>query len=164
MSKWKHTDNNDWNTTAYIWDKIIPFMPKDKQIWCPFYNDGYCKKYLEQQGFNIIHNDEDFWGEMYDDVVVIDNPPYKIKGVVKIKELIMLRLLDYKKPFMLLLPSTTIQTQYFKNLQDKYGKFQLCIPKEKYNFERFEGDKTKCLFYTLWVCWNMNLTNDINII
>jgi hypothetical protein len=158
----KGDGGNDWNTTPYIWDKIIPYMPKNKMIWCPFYNDGYCKNYLEEKGFNVIHNDEDFWEVKphYENVVVVDNPPYKTDKI-KLKESIMLRFIENNTPFMLLLPSTTIQTKYFKEMSDKYGKFQLIIPKEKYNFEKVMGEKTKCLFYTLWICWNMDLAKDV---
>ena len=36
---WKHTEDNDWNTPKRVWDKIIPFMDKEKVYWLPFYND-----------------------------------------------------------------------------------------------------------------------------
>jgi len=159
---WKHTEDNDWNTPKMVWDKIIPFMDKEKVYWLPFYNDGYAGKYLTEKGFKVIHRNEDFWNNMYDDVVVVDNPPYKVKGIVKIKKKIMERLIKNNIPFMLLYPTTTIQTAYFKDLQD--GKFQLLIPQEKYNYEKYEGDNSRCLFYTLWICWNMKLKNDMIII
>jgi hypothetical protein len=161
---WKHSTDQDWNTPSMVWEKIIPHIPPDKQIWCPFYNDGYCKVYLEKQGINVIHNDEDFWNTMYDDVIVVDNPPYKLPHIIKSKREIMLRLIRSDTPFMLLFPTTTIQTAYFKDLKDRYGHFQLCVPSQKYNFEKYEGDKSKCLFYTLWICWKMNLPNDFNVI
>jgi hypothetical protein len=101
---------------------------------------------------------------MYDEVVVIDNPPYKIPSIVKLKYKIMLRLIENKKPFMLLFPSTTIQTHYFKKLVDEYGNFQVIIPKEKYDFTKSDGTGGKCLFYTLWICWNMKFPQDYNII
>ena len=138
----------------------MPHIPKDKKIWCPFYNDGASGEYLASKGLNIIHQPEDFWETMYDDVVVIDNPPYRISLIVKLKYKIMLRLLEHKKPFMLLFPSTTIQTHYFKKLVDEYGKFQIICPKEKYDFVKRDGTGGKCLFYTLWICWNMDLPKD----
>ena len=97
---------------------------------------------------------------MGNDVVVIDNPPYRTKSIVKLKYKIMLRLLENKIPFMLLFPSTTIQTQYFKKLVDEYGKFQIICPNEKYDFVKRDGSGGKCLFYTLWICWNMDLPKD----
>ena len=157
---WKHTEDNDWNTPKPVWDKIAPLLNKDKMYWLPFFNDGYAGRCMRDNGFRTIEKDEDFWKTMYDDVVVVDNPPYKIKGIPSIKRKIMERLCDNKIPFALLFPTTTIHTQYFKELQDKYGKFQLIIPSEKINFEKYEGHDSKCLFYTIWVCWNMDLPND----
>jgi hypothetical protein len=142
MENWvrarQRSSNNDWNTPKMIWDLL-----------------------LENK---LITKDKNFWETMYDDVVVIDNPPYKINSIVKLKYKIMLRLIENKKPFMLLFPSTTIQTKYFKKLVDEYGNFQVVIPKEKYDFVKSDGTGGKCLFYTLWICWNMKLPNDFNII
>lgn len=157
----KYSLNNEWNTPKYVWDKIIPFISKDKIIWLPFYNDGASGKYLEDCGFDIVHNTDDFWESNHGDIV-IDNPPYNSKYIKRIKEQIMIRLIELDKPFMLLLPSTSVQTKYFKSIYNEH--FQLIIPKEKYDFERFEGDKTKCPFYTLWVCYKMGFEKDFYII
>jgi hypothetical protein len=155
---------NDWNTTKYIWTKLLPHIPKDKIVWCPFYNKTapMCEKYLTELGFNVIHKDEDFWENNHGDCV-IDNPPYKISGIVKLKEKIMIRLMELEKPFMLLFPASTIQTAFFLRLYEK-GGFQLIVPSEKYDFERYEGEKTRSMFYTVWICWNMNLPKDLIVI
>lgn len=165
MERWVRargkSSDNDWNTTPYIWDKLMPHIPKDRDIWCPFYNDGTSGEYLAKQNLNVIHQPEDFWETMYDDVVVVDNPPYRIPSIVKLKYKIMLRLCEAKIPFMLLFPSTTIQTHYFKKLEETYGKFQVIMPCEKYDFIKSDGSGGKCLFYTLWICWNMDLPKDL---
>ena len=169
MENWvrarQRSSNNDWNTPKKIWDLLLEnkLIPKDKKIWCPFYNDGFSGEYLASKGLNIIHKQEDFWETMYDDVVVIDNPPYKINSIVKLKYKIMLRLIENKKPFMLLFPASTIQTAFFLRLYEK-GGFQLIVPSEKYDFERYEGEKTRSMFYTVWICWNMNLSKDLIVI
>ena len=157
----KFGEDNNWNTPSGVWNKVIEFIPKDKTVWMPFYNDGYAGEYLRGKGFNIIHENVDFFESDKGDIV-IDNPPYKDKNIVKIKDKIMKRLIELDKPFMLLLPSTTIQTQYFDSLHNEH--FQLLIPREKYNFEKFVGDKTKCPFYTLWVCYKMGFERDYYII
>ena len=158
--KWKHSADNDWNTPKPVWDKIAPLLDKTKTIWLPFFNDGYAGLCLRDLGFNTIEKDEDFWENMYKDVVVVDNPPYKIKGIPSIKKQIMERLCENGIPFCLLFPTTTIHTKFVKDLQNKYGKFQLIIPSEKINFERYEGHHSTCLFYTCWICWGMNLPDD----
>ncbi len=153
--------SSDWNTPAYVWDTIIPFIPREKKIWMPFYNDGYSGNYLREWSFDIIHKNEDFWNHNRGDCVV-DNPPYNCKGIVKTKEKIMKRLIELDKPFMLLMPTTTIQTQYFKNIHNEH--FQILVPKEKYNFEKSDGEATICPFYTIWVCYKMGFEKDYYII
>jgi len=115
---------------------VFPLLDKTKRYWLPFYNDGYCGKIWEQYGFDVIHQEEDFWETMYPETIVVDNPPYKVKGIVKVKEKIMERLCENNIPFCLLFPTTTIHTGYFKGLEEKYGKFQLIVPSRKIDFER----------------------------
>lgn len=166
---WRHTNDNDWNTPKSAWKKIFPLLDKSKTYWCPFYNDGYCKSVFEEEGFDVIHDEEDFWETMHRGTVVVDNPPYRVKNykgknIPNVKDKIMRRLIYKDIPFCLLFPTTTIHTQYFKKLQDKYGGFQLVCPSEKINFEKYEGDKSKCLFYTTWICWNMNFDKDFLVV
>jgi len=153
--------DNDWNTPKPVWDKIAPLLDKKKTIWLPFYNDGYSGLCLRDLGFSTIEKDEDFFQHMYADVVVVDNPPYKIKDMPSLKKKIMERLCDNGIPFCLLLPTTVIQTKYCKELQEKYGKFQLIIPSYKIDYEKYEGHQSKCLFYTCWICWGMEFSNDV---
>lgn len=154
---------SDWNTPDDAWDAILPFFPKDKTVWLPFYNDGYAGDYLADKGHSVIHRDEDFWVSNHGECV-IDNPPYKVKGIVKVKLKIMERLIKLNKPFCLLMPTTTIQTKYFKELSDTHGRFQLIIPSGKIDFVNNYKQNAKCLFYTLWVCWGMGFDSDVNLV
>ena len=88
---WKHTEDNDWNTPKPVWDKIAPLLDKDEMYWLPFFNDGYSGLCMRDNGFRTIEKDEDFWENMYDDVIVVDNPPYKVKGIPFLKKKIMER-------------------------------------------------------------------------
>jgi hypothetical protein len=159
MGKWRKKKDNDWNTPSFVWDDILHLIPKEKTIWLPFYFKGYAGEYLKSKGLDVIHQDEDFWENNHGDCV-IDNPPFTQEGMVKPKLKIMERLISLNKPFMLLLPSTCIQTKYFKQLTEKHTGFQLVIPRQKYDFEKDGGIRVKCLFYTLWICWNMNFEKD----
>ena len=158
-SAWK--EDNDWTTPKYVWDEVMEYIPRDKEIWLPFYNEGASGHYLKEKGFNIVHKDENFWEVDYGDVV-IDNPPYRITGIPLTKEKIIMRLMDLNKPFMLLVPTTTLQTKYFKNLDD--GNFQVIMPSTKYNFEKDGKIHKATPFYTLWICWKMNLKKDFIIL
>ena len=57
---------NDKISDNYItnhdeWTRIKEFIPKDKQVWCPFYCDGSMVEPFKEMGIDIIHNDEDFF-------------------------------------------------------------------------------------------------------
>lgn len=157
--KWK--EDNDYETPSHIWDDIMHLIPTNQEIWCPFYCNGYSGNYLKSKGLDIIHNEEDFF-ENDRGACVIDNPPYRSSQRCLIKREIMKRLKFLNKPFMILVPASTIQTSYFKNLFDK--DIQLVIPSKQYQFMK-NGELTKgCPFYTIWVCWKMNFEKDIIIV
>ena len=102
--------HDDYMTPKYAWQNIQQYIPKDKVIWEAFMGDGKSGKYLEELGFNVIHNDNDFFDDdtlpEYD--ILVSNPPFsKSKDILN-----RLKILD--KPFILILPSSKINTQYFR--------------------------------------------------
>jgi hypothetical protein len=154
--KWK--EDNDYETPSHVWDDILHLIPKNKQIWSPFYCNGYSGNYLKSKGLDVIHLEEDFF-ENNKGEVCIDNIPYRSKERTLMKREIMKRLKILDKPFMILVPASTIQTAYFKDLFD--DDIQLIIPSKQYQFLK-NGQLTKgCPFYTLWICWKMNFEKNI---
>ncbi|GAH08981.1 unnamed protein product, partial [marine sediment metagenome] len=75
---------------------IQEYIPKDKVIWECFMGDGKSGQYLEELGFDVIANDNDFFQSDEGDIVV-SNPPFS-----KSKEVIT-RLKELDKPFILIL-------------------------------------------------------------
>ena len=55
----KESDNH--SSPKKIWEDIKDYIPKDKIIWSPFYNDGKQKDIFGEIGFDIIHEDKDFF-------------------------------------------------------------------------------------------------------
>lgn len=55
------TKYDDYMTPQYAWEQIQHIIPKDKVIWECFYGDGTSGKYLEELGFNVIHQNIDFF-------------------------------------------------------------------------------------------------------
>ena len=80
----------DFMTPEYVWDWIIPFIPKDKIIWEAFYGDGESGKYLEKKGFEVIHKNIDFFENNEGDIVV-SNPPFEKKKEIIITNLVRKR-------------------------------------------------------------------------
>jgi len=145
--------HDDYMTPKYAWENIIEYIPKDKIIWEAFFGDGQSGTYLSQLGFNVIHEPIDFF-ECDKGDIIISNPPFSLS-----KE-IMKRLLILDKPFILIFPSSKINTQYFREWKDK--KIQIIIPRKRIQFIKNGNElQNKCNFDCFYYCYKMNLPNDI---
>lgn len=159
----KWTTHDSYMTRKEAWADISQYIPNNAYIWEAFYGDGRSGKYLEELGFQVYHEDIDFFESNPSGTThIISNPPYTQKREVFER----LKLLG--KPFIMLVPTTVLHTKYFKEtFQDEH--IQLIIPFRKRQFDKLEGgkiveQKDNCSFYTLYVCWRMNLDKDIILI
>lgn len=148
---------DDFMTPSYVWDWIVDYIPKDKIIWECFYGDGNSGKYLSSLGFNVIHEDIDFFKHNHGDIC-ISNPPFSIKPRV------FLRLKELQKPFIMLCPISTITTKYFYNLFA--NDIQIILPPKRIQFIKLVDGKDyeqldRCNFDCCFICWKMNLPRDI---
>ena len=140
---------DDFNTPIKVWKDIEEYIPKDKVIWCPFYNDG--KHTLIDLKYNVIHENKDFFTYQPDNYdIIVDNPPFSIK------KQILQRLLLLDKPFILIMPVSTLCYQYFKSYKNK---IQIIIPPKRYNWK--PEKQSSATFDTLFYCYKMNLPRDI---
>mgnify|MGYP003630418129 FL=1 len=148
--------HDDYMTPKYAWENIQQYIPKDKVIWEAFMGDGKSGEYLEELGFDVIHNDNDFFESNEGDIVV-SNPPFS-----KSKQ-IMPRLKELDKPFILILPSSKINTQYFReNFKNTDSQLQLIIPRKRIQFVKNGNElQNKCNFDCFYYCYKMNLPRDI---
>ena len=152
--------HDDYMTPKYAWDNIKQFIPKDKIIWEAFYGDGNSGKYLTDLGFNIIHEPINFFEEEPTEwEMLVSNPPFS-----KVKE-IMQRLLQLDKPFIMIMPSSKINTSYMRAWKDK--GLQIIIPRKRIHFEKLvdgivpENWKNACNFDCFYYCYKINLERDI---
>ena len=99
--------HDDYMTPKSAWQNIKDYIPKDKLIWEAFYGNGDSGKYLTELGFTNIHKDLDFFENDIGEIVV-SNPPFTLC------EEVLARLKELNKPFILLMPSSKIFTQYFR--------------------------------------------------
>ena len=148
--------HDDYMTPKSAWDNIKQYIPKDKVIWEAFMGDGKSGEYLTELGFNVIHNDNDFFESNEGDVVV-SNPPFS-----KSKEIIS-RLKELDKPFILILPSSKINTQYFReNFKNTDSPLQIIIPRKRIQFVKNGNElQNKCNFDCFYYAYKMNLPRDI---
>lgn len=157
--------HSDYMTPTHAWEDIESFIPDNKIIWSPFYGDGNQKNIFKNMGYDIIHQDKDFFTYTPEYDLIIDNPPFdKCNDIfIKLKKL--------NKPFILLMPTGKLSTKYFKDFMKDNDKIQIIIPKKRINFIKYvDGVINKsikpngCNFDCYYYCFKMNLKNDITFI
>jgi len=154
--------HDDYMTPKYVWENIKHIIPKNKVIWESFFGDGKSGDDLKELGFNVIHEEIDFFDNetLPDYDLIVSNPPFsRAKDIMK-------RLSELDKPFILIMPSSKINTSYFRdNFTNK--KLQIIIPRKRIHFNKLidgkkpENSKNVCNFDCFYYCYKMNLKNDI---
>jgi len=142
-------------------EMLLPFLPKDITIWeCTAIKDSQIVKVLETNGFNVItsHIDDglDFFKyepDNYD--IIITNPPYSLKTKF------LKRAFELKKPFMFLLPLTTLEGKD-RGAMFKKHNIQLLIPDKRFNFK--PDKNSSAWFQTSWFTYGLGLNFDLNFI
>jgi len=156
-----HTKCDDYETPIEAWRDIKHIIPKDKVIWEAFYCSGKSGDDLRELGFDVIHEDIDFFQHNKGDVIV-SNPPFTKKKQV------FRRLKQLGKPFIVICPSSTINTKYIRELFCKCDEpLQIIIPKKRIQFiKKVDGETPKersgmCNFECFYYVWKIGLKNDI---
>ncbi len=145
--------HDDYMTPKYAWENIKEYIPKNKVIWEAFYGDGKSGQYLKDLGFDVIHEKIDFFEENKGDLI-ISNPPFSDA------KNIMNRLYELDKPFILIFPSSKINTQYFRKWKCK--GIQIIIPRKRIQFIKNGNElQNKCNFDCFYYCYKINLEKDI---
>lgn len=152
--------HDDYMTPKYAWENIIQFIPKDKVIWEAFYGDGNSGTHLRELELTVFHEPIDFFVEEpnhWD--LIVSNPPFsQTKAILD-------RLLVLDKPFIILLPSSKINTSYMRAWKNKH--LQIIIPRKRIHFlKKVEGIvpenwRNACNFDCFYYCYKMNLPTDI---
>ena len=150
--------HDDYMTPRHAWEDIQHLIPRDKVIWEAFYGNGQSGTYLTELGFNTIHRDIDFFENNLGDIIV-SNPPFtKAKDVLK-------KLKELDKPFILILPSSKINTSYVRENYKNQG-LQIIIPRKRIHFDKMvDGEivqqKSSCNFDCFYYCYKMGFEKDI---
>lgn len=151
--------HDSYMTPKYAWENIKHLIPKDKVIWEAFYGDGKSGSHLKELGFEVINENVDFFSNNLGEVIV-SNPPFS-----KSKE-VMKRLKELDKPFIMILPSSKINTSYMRENYMNQG-LQIIIPRKRIHFIKLvEGEvpknwKNACNFDCFYYCYKIGLERDI---
>jgi len=144
--------DDDYMTPKSAWEQIQHLIPKDKVIWEAFYGDGNSGKFLGELGFNVIHENIDFFEHNKGDIVV-SNPPFTLKFPI------LKRLKELNKPFILLLPASVLGS---KQLHSLFGnELQVIVPDGRINYIK-NGELTKGVWFaSFYYCWKVGLPRDL---
>lgn len=171
MAGWQTTSiqnnankHDDFTTPKSAWESIRHLIPADKVIWEPFYCDGASGKFLTELGFQVIHQNIDFFQHDLGDIVV-SNPPFsKTREVLK-------RLHDLGKPFILILPALKIHTHYLNDIfRDDPDPLKIIIPRRRIHYMKVvagkpvEGWKPQTSYESLFYCWKIPLARGITFL
>jgi len=154
MSFTNDKDSDNYITNKIEWERIKEYIPTDKKIWAPFYCDGKQKEYFKEMGYDIIHEDEDFFNNNKGDII-IDNPPFSKKREI------FSRLKELGKPFILVCPSMLLSYKYFQELFKE--EIQILVPFKRINFKHLNSNKKNYSppFASFFYCYKMNLEKDL---
>jgi hypothetical protein len=158
--------HNDYYTPKYAWENIQHLIPKDKVIWegCMLNSTlSNSPQYLTELGKEVVYDLKmdclECEPENWD--MIITNIPFE----TKIKIDILRRFVKFNKPFIVIMNSMNIFTNYFKDIfEDNFKDLQIIHPKGKIHFDKLVGEeivKTKnCSFYCVYVAYKCNIPND----
>ena len=90
-------------------------------------------------------------------VILLLVPPFSKKKEV------FTRLKELNKPFIMICPSSMLNTQYIRKLFSKTeDKLQIIIPRKRIQFIKDGNElQNKCNFDCFYYCYKMDLKNDI---
>ena len=173
MTKFKVYDQ--YYTPKIAWEKIAHLIPTDSIIWEAFLLNSKKSKsiqYLKELNFKVVGNTKwNFLKKSKDKVfrkkynLIVSNPPFETN--IKIK--ILKRLVKNNKPFIIIMNSMNIHSNYFNDIfKEKRKHLQIIYPRGKLHFERLD-EKTKqtelkknTSFYCIYVAYKMKLkTKDL---
>ena len=158
----KFSNHDDYYTPKWIFERFNHLIPNDKVVWemCLLNSNEQSKTYLTELGFNVIgDNTCDCLSDTQyekDCDMIITNIPFSNP----IKTNILKKLVELDKPFMIIMNSTNIHSNYFQEIFEGKDLYFL-YPKQKLYFDKYNGKKLikpnyenkSTSFYSIIVCY-----------
>ena len=147
--------HDDYMTPFSAWEDVSAYIPRHLTLWETFYGDGTSGDHLTELGFDVIHEDVDFFEHDLGECVVT-NPPFSELPRV------LARLRELGKPFVVIMPCSTLTTRYFRDL---FQDIQVIVPRKRIQFRKLvdgvEVPAGRCSFDCLYFCWRLGLPRDV---
>ena len=137
-------------TPEYAIKPLIKYLPKNVIIWeCTDYGKSNITKVLRNNGYKVVNTNKKEIDFLQDNVdfefdMIITNPPYSLKD-----EFIR-KCYEYKKPFCLLLPITSLEGIERGKIFRKNG-VELLVLDKRIDF----NGKGKNWYNTSWFCYKV---------
>ena len=111
--------HDDYMTPFSAWKDVSAYIPRHLTLWEAFYGDGTSGDHLAELGFDVIHEDVDFFTHDLGECVVT-NPPFSELPRV------LARLRELGKPFVVIMPCSTLTTKpSFRDDAKSHGAYHL---------------------------------------
>jgi len=99
--------HDDYMTPFSAWEDVSAYIPRHLTLWEAFYGDGTSGHHLTELGFDVIHEDVDFFAHDLGECVVTNPPCSELPRVLA-------RLRELGKPFVVIMPCSTLTKRYFQ--------------------------------------------------
>ena len=138
--------HDDYMTPFSAWEDVSAYIPRHLTLWEAFYGDGTSGAHLTELGFDVIHEDVDFFTHDLGECVVT-NPPFSELPRV------LARLRELGKPFVVIMPCSTLTTRSQTSRSSCLG-----------------GGSSSGSWWTAWrcraggclyFCWRLGLPRDV---
>jgi type I restriction-modification system DNA methylase subunit len=149
-------------TPDWIIDLLVPYLSIDgyNTVWEPACGQNHIVNRLVHHGYNVVgtditdDGDNDFivhtgW---VDFDIIITNPPFSSKDAF------IRKCIEYKKPFALLLPISSLEGKTRSKLWQQCEDLSVIIPDKRVNFIGQSGSPNFC---SAWFCNGFNLGKQI---
>ena len=158
---------DDYYTPASAWKQIGKIIPVDKTIWeaCMLgaeksnspqqIEDAGATKVIYDTEMNCLENQPDNW-----DMIITNIPFDKEKKIPILKKFV-----EYDKPFITLMNSCNLYSNYMREIFGENIKhLQVIHPRGKINYLKLENGEVKptknCSFYSVYVCYKCELEGE----
>ena len=152
-------ENDHWGTPKSAWQSLQHLIPPGITLFDPFFFDRKSGKDLKEvfPKNKIIHEEGiDYFHHSVNYDWILTNPPFS-------KACCILKALKQTgKPFMVLLPTPRINTQYFIELFKDDDHLQLVIPSKRIHFVSNQlKKKSNSNFDCVWIAYKCKFHKDI---
>ncbi|NQZ84386.1 MAG: tRNA (adenine-N(6)-)-methyltransferase [Nanoarchaeales archaeon] len=163
----KKVSPDDYMTPHYALNPLLKYLKKNWIIWECASGSGNLAKFLRKKGYKVVTTEILRGGTNNDFLTckppkkyncILTNPPYSLKNEF------LERCYKLKKPFALLLPLTTLETETRQNLFNNFG-LEIIFFNKRINFEvPYQTKSNSSYFATAWFTNKLKIGNSLNFV